>query len=207
MIGDACQDIGKPGLRIDVVEPRGLDERLEHGGALTSTVGAAEQPCLPAEWHAAEGTFGGVVGQTYPAVVEEASKGDPAAQHVVYGLGEIMVARQLGELAGQPDLKLGNEWRAQFLTNSEPLGRTLAAQAAFDVEQGIEPLHSLQRNRIDHARALAPTLPACRGRNIGQLEELAPCVGEAAGLEHQSGLAACSVELAITAIGVGLQDP
>lgn len=68
----------------------------------------------------------------------------PAAQHVVYGLGEIMIAGQHGELVGQLDVKLGDEWHAQFLANSEPLGHTLAAQVAFDVEQRIEPLHGLQ---------------------------------------------------------------
>ena len=104
-------------------------------------------------------------------------------------------------------MKLGNEWRAQFLANSEPLGCTLAADAAFDVEQGIEPLHGLERDRIDHACALTPALPARSGRDISQFEELAPRVGEAASFEHGTGLATCSVELAITAIGVGLQNP
>jgi hypothetical protein len=38
MIGDAGKDIGEPGLGIDVVQPRGLDECIEDGGALSAAV-------------------------------------------------------------------------------------------------------------------------------------------------------------------------
>jgi len=172
MVGDTSKDIGQPGLRIDIVEPRGLDERVEDGRSLAAAIGSAEQPSLSAKRNAAQSPFCGVVGDADPTIVEEPGERIPAAQHVVYGLGEIMIAGQLGELVGQPDVKLGDEWRAQFLANSEPLGRTLAAQVAFDVEQRIEPLHGLQRDRIDHACTLIAALPACHGRDIGQFEEL-----------------------------------
>ena len=38
MIGDAGEDIGEPGLRVDVVQSRGLDQGVEDGGALTTAV-------------------------------------------------------------------------------------------------------------------------------------------------------------------------
>ena len=46
MIGDACEDISKPCLRIDVAQLRGLDQGVDDGGALPATIGSAEQPCL-----------------------------------------------------------------------------------------------------------------------------------------------------------------
>lgn len=44
MFGNAGENIGKPGLGIDVVEPRGLDEGVKDGGALTAAIRPAEQP-------------------------------------------------------------------------------------------------------------------------------------------------------------------
>lgn len=112
--GDAGEDIGQPGLGIDVVELGGLDQRVDHRGSLAAAIRAAEQPGLPAKWHAAQRTFGGIVGEADSAVVEEADEGVPAAQHVVYGFGQIVVARELGELSGQPGVQLGYQRCAQL---------------------------------------------------------------------------------------------
>ena len=68
-----------PGLRIDVVELGGLDQRVHHGGALAAAIGAGEQPRLAAERDAAQRALGGVVGQADAAVVEEAREGCPSA--------------------------------------------------------------------------------------------------------------------------------
>jgi hypothetical protein len=46
MIGDAGQHIGEPGREIDVVELGGDDQAVEQHGALTTTMGAGEQPGL-----------------------------------------------------------------------------------------------------------------------------------------------------------------
>ena len=74
MVRDTGEDIGQPGLRIDVVEPRSLDERVKDGGALTATVGAAEEPSLPAKRHTSQGTFSGVVRDADASIVEEAGE-------------------------------------------------------------------------------------------------------------------------------------
>lgn len=55
MIGDAGEDIGEPGLRIDIAQPGGLDEGVEDGGALTASVGAADPLCTPVLTPAARG--------------------------------------------------------------------------------------------------------------------------------------------------------
>ena len=72
MICDAGEHIGKPSLGVDIVEPGGLDQGVDDGGTLPATVGAAEQPRLAAERDAAKRALGGVVGEAYAAVVEEA---------------------------------------------------------------------------------------------------------------------------------------
>src|SRR5260221_310848 len=83
VIVDAREHVGKPRLRIDIVEARGLDQRVHHGGALAAAIGAGEQPRLAAERDTAQCTLGGIVGQTNPSVGEEACEGDPALEHIV----------------------------------------------------------------------------------------------------------------------------
>ena len=46
MFGNAYEDIGEPGFRIDIVELGGADEVLHDRGALTAAIRAAEQPRL-----------------------------------------------------------------------------------------------------------------------------------------------------------------
>ena len=44
MIGDAAQDIGEPGLRIDAVELGGGNEGIHRRRALAAAIGTGEQP-------------------------------------------------------------------------------------------------------------------------------------------------------------------
>jgi hypothetical protein len=92
VIVDTVEDVCKPRLRIDVVEPRGLDQRVHHGGALAAAIGAGEQPRLAPERNAAQRALGGVVGEADPTIVEEAREGVSARKHVVHRLGDVAVA-------------------------------------------------------------------------------------------------------------------
>ena len=207
MIGDACEDIGEPSLRIDIVELRGLDQGIDDGGALAAAIRATEQPRLATERDAAERALGGVVAEADAAVVEEAGERIPALEHVEAGFGQIMAARELADLLGEPGVELCHQPRAEFLTNREALGRRLAIDGTLDVEQGIETLHGFERDRIDHAAALATALLAGRAYDIGQLKELTARMGEAARFQHRTGVAAFAIELVVAAIGISLQDP
>ena len=93
MIGDAGEDIGEPGLRIDIVELGGLDQGVDDSSTLPAAIGTAEQPRLTAEWDAAQGAFGGIVGEADAPIVQEAGERVPALQHIEAGLGEVMAAR------------------------------------------------------------------------------------------------------------------
>ena len=59
---DLRENIGEPGLGINVVQPAGLNQRVGDGRALPAAIGAAKQPRLSSERDASEATFGGVVG-------------------------------------------------------------------------------------------------------------------------------------------------
>jgi hypothetical protein len=49
LIGDAGEHVGKPRLRIDVLELGGLNQREHDRGAFAAEIGACEQLCLAAE--------------------------------------------------------------------------------------------------------------------------------------------------------------
>jgi hypothetical protein len=59
--GDARQNIGQPGLRIDVVHLGGDDQAVYGGGSLTAAVGAREQPRFSAQSDTAQCSFRRVV--------------------------------------------------------------------------------------------------------------------------------------------------
>jgi hypothetical protein len=42
MIGDSSEDVGEPGLRIDVIELRCVDERVHEGGPLGAALRSGE---------------------------------------------------------------------------------------------------------------------------------------------------------------------
>ena len=72
MIVHAGEYIGKPGLRIDIVEFGGLDQRV-HGPDRD----AAQRP------------LGGIVGHAQPPVIEEAGERWPPLEAVIDRLGGI----------------------------------------------------------------------------------------------------------------------
>ena len=49
MIGDAGDDVGEPGLGVDIVHLRGFDERIQNCGAAAAGVGTGEEVVLAAE--------------------------------------------------------------------------------------------------------------------------------------------------------------
>ena len=88
MVGDASEHVGEPGLRIDVVDFRRDDQGVHERGFVTATVGAGEQPGLPAERDTTQGPLGGIVGQADPAVLEEPGRAWAQQSASVTGPGE-----------------------------------------------------------------------------------------------------------------------
>ena len=56
-ISDAGEDVGEPGLRIDVVQLGRGDQAVQDRGALAAAIGASEQPRLPPQGDAAQGAL------------------------------------------------------------------------------------------------------------------------------------------------------
>ena len=130
----------------------------------------------------------------------------PAAEHVVDRLGQIVVAREPGELGVQPGMEIGHQRRAVLLARGEACGGALAIDGTLDVEQRIEASHGLKRDRIDLPGPFATAFLAGSPFDVGKLEELAPRVREAASFENRPRLAPLTIELVVTAIGISLQD-
>ena len=108
MISDAGEDVGKPGLRVDIVELSGGDQGVHGGCPFAAAVGAGNQPGPAPQGNAAQGAFGGVVGKADAAVVEEAGKGWSARQHIIDRSGGLGVARQPGAFGAHPFFEVGD---------------------------------------------------------------------------------------------------
>ena len=61
MVCDASQDIGEPGLRINIVHLGGNDQAVHHRGPLAAAIRTAEQPRLPTQSDAAYITLSRIV--------------------------------------------------------------------------------------------------------------------------------------------------
>lgn len=70
MLGDAAEDVGEPGLGIDIVHLGSDDQAVHGGGTLAAAVGAGEEPGFAAERDAAQRSLGGIVGKADTAVEE-----------------------------------------------------------------------------------------------------------------------------------------
>ena len=82
----------------------------------------------------------------------------------------------------------------------------MAVDVALDVEQGVDALHGLETDRRQHRRRLALRGPARAASDVGQHEELPARMGPTCRFQDRPGLASGLVKLAISAIGVRLQD-
>src|SRR3984885_10003451 len=175
--------------------------------AARSPIGAAEQPRLPTQSDATHAALGGIVGQTDAAIVEEARERDPTLEHVVHGLGDVVAARELGALLSHPGLQIGDQRRAELLSNGATPFRTLSVDRPLDLEQLIDPTDRFQRQRRDRRRLFALRLATGILGQIRHYEERPPGMDPTGGFQDRTGRAAALVKLAIAFIGVSLGDP
>ena len=89
VIGQLREHMGKPSLRIDVVEFAGFDERKNVSGPSRAFVRAGEGPVAPAHGNAAQPALGGVVGHADASIIEEAGERRPAIEAVVDRLANV----------------------------------------------------------------------------------------------------------------------
>src|SRR4029077_10082434 len=134
-IGDASEDVGEPGFRVNVVEACGGDEGEHDGGAGGAAWGAGEGPVAPSQCDAPQRSFGRVVAEADPANVEEAGEVVPAPEHVVHGLQALGRAREGFALTQQPGVHVVEKRFALLLAHGAPLVRAAAVDGALDLEQ------------------------------------------------------------------------
>ena len=146
-IGDTGQDVGQPGARINAVQLCGLDQAVHGGGALSALVGACEKPSLPAKCRTAQHALGSVIRQADAPITQEPRESPPTLQHVIHGLGKVIVARQLCPFGTHPCLKRGYQWRDVALTHRKPLRRKLSIDRAFGREYRVNLAHGLDGQR------------------------------------------------------------
>ncbi len=125
-IGDTGEYVSKPGARINAVQLGGLDQAVHGSGAFPALVRTRKEPGLPPKGRAAQHALGGVIGQANTAIAQEPRESLPALQHVVHGLGKVIVTREPCPLGTHPCLKRGHRWRDVALAHRKPLGRRLA---------------------------------------------------------------------------------
>ncbi len=202
-IGDPGEDVGEPRLGIDVVHLGGDDQAVHEGGSLAATVRTGEQPRLSAKGNTAQGALGGIVAEAKPAIVEEAGEAGPPLEHVIDRLGDRGVTGQAGAFGAHPRLQVGNQRGALFRPHGQSLVGWQSVDGAFDLEEGVDPRHRLQRHVRDRRRVFAA--PGIGG-DVGQFEELLPCVAPTQAVEYGGGRAAGLIETIVSGVGVGLQQ-
>ena len=78
-----------------------------------------------------------------------------------------------------------------------------AVDPALDIEQHVDPLHRLQRERRDRRRVLAASLA---GRDVRELEEFAPGMRPTCSLGDRPRRSASHIEGVVPGVDVGLED-
>lgn len=175
-ISDTGEDVGEPGFGIDIVEVAGRGHRQHDGGAVGAAQAAGESSIAPSQGDAAQRSFGGVVAEADPAIVEEAGEVGPAPEHLIHGLQDLGRAREGFSLAQQPGVHVVEQRLASPLAPGSPLVGSAAVDGALDLEQRIEASDRLQRDRGDRFALLS--VPG-GFLDVGQLEEALPRMGQA----------------------------
>src|SRR5436190_5640210 len=129
VVWQAGEHVGKPGLRVDVVELCGGDQAVDGSRASAAFVGAGEGPVLAAQGDGPQLAFRGVVRHAKAPIIQEAGECVPAVEAVVDSFGSVAVLGEPGTLFAQPGLQLDHEWPATFLAHTRALRWREAAPA------------------------------------------------------------------------------
>ena len=133
----------QPGLGIDVVHFRGDDQVVHEGGPVATAGRTGKEAGLSAKCDTPKGAFGGIVGEAYSAVIEEALEGFPSPfflEQVVDRLGDGIVLRHLGTLVTQPVMQFLSQRAHNALTGCRDRnGRAVLAHRPDELPR-LQPL-------------------------------------------------------------------
>ena len=122
-----------------------------------------------------------------------------AGQHVVEGFCDVGMAGQPGTLDPHPGVELVDHRQDALLAHGEASLRRLTVGLALNGEDGVDPLHCLERDRR-YPASLAQ-------RRVGQFEELTTAMRPACCFGDRARPTRAIVEPVEAGIGVGLEDP
>ena len=106
-------------------------------------------------------------------------------------------------LGAHPRFQLGHQRRAVLPTRGQAPLRALAVDRPLEVEQRVDPLDRLQRQRRDRRRVLAAF---GIGRDISQDKELATRMSPTGCIDDPARLAIRPIQPVVSSKGVGLED-
>src|SRR5208283_2790244 len=99
-----------------------------------------------------------------------------------------------------------DEGLALRLAHGSALIGRLSVDGALDLEQGVDAPDHLDGDGRDRRRLLACGLAPGGALDVSEDEERAPGVAPASGLQDGARLSVGRIELAVAAVGVGLED-
>ena len=143
------------------------------------------------------------VGEADAAIGEECGEGTPILEHIVDGLGDRIVARELGAVALHPCLKFGDERCSQTCPRIAAFVHRDAVDAAFNLKDAVDTPHGFERHRRDIDGRFAPLGLA---GDIGKFEEMTAGMRPAQGARHCTLRSRRLEQRIVTGIGVGLQN-
>ena len=147
MIGDASENIGKIGLRIDAAHLCRLDDGVDTSGALSAGIGATEEIVFATENWRSHAALGGIVAHLQPAIRQVTQQRAPSGEGIADGSGECAFAANPFQGSLEELLQLVHSRTGILDTRGQASIRRLAANAGLDDEQGGDLLHSFQRDR------------------------------------------------------------
>ena len=172
-VGGPFEDPGEPGLRVDIVEPGGLDQGVGDGGGLAAAGRAHEEIIFPAQGDQPHRAFGRVIVDFEEAMPDLGPQVLEAGQRMADRRRQRGLAGDPGQLRLQPALQLIESRRGLGPADRHtPLGRLVAGLRLDGVERG-DPFQRLGGDR-----------GALGGMDI---EELPPHMLQAGNLAERAG--------------------
>lgn len=181
-------------------ETRRHDERGHHGSALGAAVRTGEQPCLSSEHKTAQRSFGWIVGETDPSVMDKAGKAVPSLEQTVdwlehvgtnAGAGQIPPGAKPQGRSAAARFSPGGSAAAPRRSAHRSRARTRTASQSdgvFPAQEARSPSSTVRDARSGRYR-LVRRKPSGRAPSRRQASPATPCVRDRETCQTPSGTA------------------
>lgn len=146
-IDHALEHIGDIGIRLDLIELRGFNQRADRGPALSTLIAAREQIVLASQRYGPDRALDGVGIALDTAVVEEPDEPDAAYECITDRLGQLAALQDARELRFEPRLDRIDQRRCYNAPQSKPLSGSNAFSLCLDRIEFGDPAYCFSGNR------------------------------------------------------------